>query len=120
MHHDTLAAEHDRLLPQTRPVDAALEKARLSMLITHPSIQPGDPPRAQQTPFREQLPYMDTHLYTAPSRIHNVIPIRGMLYVRNTPSTPSTEVREALMGFRIGDTAAHALSALQRVHLLGQ
>ncbi len=38
----------------------------------------------------------------------------------NTPSTPSAEVRGALMGFRVGDTAALGLSELQRVQLLGQ
>jgi len=43
-----------------------------------------------------------------------------MLYAMNTPSTPSAEVREALMGFRIGVTAAPGLSELQRVQLLGQ
>ena len=38
----------------------------------------------------------------------------------DTPSTPSAEVRETLMGFRIGDTAAPRLSELQRVPLLGK
>jgi hypothetical protein len=57
---------------------------------------------------------------TAPFRVHNGILGRGMLYASETPSTPSVEVRKALMEFRIGDTAAPKLSALQRVQLLGQ
>jgi len=43
-----------------------------------------------------------------------------MLYAMDTPATPSAEVREALMGFRVGDIAALGLSELQRVQLLGQ
>ncbi len=43
-----------------------------------------------------------------------------MLYAINTPATPSAEVGEALMGFRVGDTAARGLSELQRVQLLGK
>jgi hypothetical protein len=33
-----------------------------------------------------------------------------MLYVSNLPSSPSAEVREALMGFQVGDTEAPSLS----------
>jgi hypothetical protein len=38
----------------------------------------------------------------------------------DTPTTPSADVREALMGFRAGDTTAPSLSESQRVELLGQ
>ena len=43
-----------------------------------------------------------------------------MLYAMDTPATPSPEIRETLMGFRVGDTAAPYLYELQRVQLLGQ
>jgi len=43
-----------------------------------------------------------------------------MLYVSNTPSTPSAKVKEALMGFYVGYIAAPGLSALQGVQLLGK
>jgi hypothetical protein len=42
-----------------------------------------------------------------------------MLYTIDTPATPSAEVREALVGFRVGDTAALGLSDLERVQLQG-
>jgi hypothetical protein len=50
---------------------------------------------------------MGTHLDTAPFRVHKGIPGKGMLYVSDTPSTSSAEVREASMGFHIGDTEAY-------------
>ena len=90
------------------------------MWSTHPSHQPGDSQRAQPTPSRGPLPYMGTQPNTAPFRIHNGIPGRGILYAMDTPATPSAEVREAFMGFRVGDTAAPCLSELRRVQLLGQ
>ncbi len=43
-----------------------------------------------------------------------------MLYIADRPAAQTTEVREALMGFRIGDTRVPGLSQHQRVHLLGQ
>jgi hypothetical protein len=48
------------------------------------------------------------------------VPRRGMLYINDLPATPSVEAREALMGFRVGETAAPGLSDAQRVQLLGQ
>jgi len=47
---DTLAAEHARLKLSARPVEEALDTARLSMWSTHPSYQSGDSQRAQPTP----------------------------------------------------------------------
>jgi len=85
------------------------------MWSTHPSPQPGDSHRAQPTPSRGMLPYLMTHPDTAPFRVHNGIPGRGMLYAVDTPSTPSAEGREALRGLRVGDTAAPRLSELQRL-----
>jgi hypothetical protein len=63
---------------------------------------------------------MGTHPDTSLFRVRNGIPDRGMLHASNLPSTPSTEVREALMGFRIEDTDAPGLSKSQRIHLLGE
>jgi len=120
MPHETLEAKHAHLLPPTRPVDAALETAGLSMWSTHPALRPGNPHQAHHTPTREPLPYLGTHPDTVPFRVHKGIPGRGMLYVSDTSFSPSAEVREALMGVHIGDTAAPGLSALQRVQLLGQ
>jgi hypothetical protein len=42
-----------------------------------------------------------------------------MLYAVDSLATPSTEVREAFMGFRVGDTAGLDLSELRRFQLLG-
>jgi hypothetical protein len=98
--------EHARLLPPNRPVDTALETAGLSRWSTFPTLGAGDPPRQQQTPPRGPLPYMGTSSGTAPFRVHKEISGRGVLYVSDTPSTPSAEVKEVFMGFHIGDTAA--------------
>ncbi len=85
---------------------------------THLSPKPEDPHRAQPISFRRPLPYLSTHPDTAPFRNHNGIPDKEMLYAMDTPYTPSAEVRKALMGFRIEDTAALGLSELHRVQLL--
>ena len=118
MPHDTLEAEHARILPQARPVDATLEKPWLFMWSTQTAQLYGDSHKGQHTPIREPVPYLDTRPDTAPFRVHKGIP--GMLYVLDTPSTPFAEVREALMGFHIGDTAAPGLPALHRIQILGQ
>jgi hypothetical protein len=111
-----LSAEHALLLPPTRPVDAALETAELSMRITHPSPKSGVHTKHNPLPSGSRsIPYLGAHPDTPPCWVYNGNPGRGMLYVSNTPSTPSAEVMETLMGFRIGDTAASGLSALQRV-----
>jgi hypothetical protein len=43
-----------------------------------------------------------------------------MIYDTDTPATPSAEIKEALVGFRVGDTAALGLSKLHKVQLLGK
>ena len=107
MPHDALMKELARLLPPTRPVDAALMRAGLSRWSTLPTLGAGDQPQPQHTPPpRDPLPYLGTHPNTAPFRVHQGILGRGMLYVADNPSTPPAEVIEALMGFHIGDTAA--------------
>jgi len=103
------ATELARLQLLIIPVDAALATTWLSMWSTHPSPQQGNTQRAQSTPLRGPLPYVGTHPGTAPFRVHNGILGRGMIYALDTPSTPTAEVREALMGFRVGDTAAPGL-----------
>ncbi len=45
---------------------------------------------------------------------------RGMLYTKDNSTTESAVVREAVMGFRVRDTAAYGLSEAQRVQMLGQ
>jgi len=75
----------------------------------------GSPP-----PPRGPLPYMGTHPNTSPFQVHNSISGRGMLYTMDTHTPPSTDVREALMGFRVEDTAVPGLSESQRVQLVGQ
>jgi len=42
-----------------------------------------------------------------------------MLYKGNSPASPTAEVREALMRFRVGDIGAQGFSQNQRIHLLG-
>jgi hypothetical protein len=86
---------------------------------THPTPQLGDSQRVQPTTLRGQLPYLGTQTDMASFRVHNKIQGRGMLYAMDTPSTPSAEVREALIGFWVGNTAAPRLSELQRAQLLG-
>ena len=66
MHHDTLAAEHARLLTPTRQVDAALVTTGLSIWSSHLPHQPGYPHRAHPTPFREPHSYLSTHSDTGP------------------------------------------------------
>ena len=97
-----------------------MEILGLSKWSTHPSPQTEDLHRVQPTTFRGPLPYLESHPDLAPFRVHNIIPGRGMLYTMDTPSTPSAEVRVALTGFRVGDTAASRLFELQRVQLHGQ
>jgi hypothetical protein len=43
-----------------------------------------------------------------------------MLYTMDSLANASAEVKEALMGLRVGDTAAPCLIKLQRVQLLGK
>ncbi len=105
MPYDAMLKEHARLLPPSRPFDAALTTIWLSRLITFPTIGARNQPQLQHTPLRGPLPYMGTHPDTAPVRVHKGILGRCMLYVSDTPSTPSAEVREVQMGFHIGDTA---------------
>jgi hypothetical protein len=69
---------------------------------------------------RRPLPYLGTHPNTAPFRVHNVLPSRGMLYTMETLATPFAYVKEALIGFRVRDTSALGLFESQRVQLLGQ
>ena len=82
------------------------------MWSTYYTHQPQASQGAQLTPPWGPLPYLGTHPNTTPFRVRNGIPSRGMLYAMDTPATPSAEVREALMGFRVGDTAALGLSEL--------
>ncbi len=74
----------------------------------------GSTPNTTHSP-REPLPYMGTHSNTPNFRVYKGIPGRGMLFVSDIPSSPSVEVREALIGFHIGDIATPGLSALQRI-----
>ena len=47
-------------------------------------------------------------------------PSNGLLMHGETLTSPSSEVREVLMGFTSGDTEAEGLSPSQRIHILGQ
>jgi hypothetical protein len=117
---DTLLADHACLQPTTRPVESLPERAGLSHWSTYPTQRPANSQGEQPTPPRGQLPYLGSQRNDAPFRIHKGIPCRGMLYTNDNPDTPPVEVREALMGFRVGDTTGHGLSEAQRVQLLGQ
>ena len=108
-------AEHARLHLSARPVEAPLETTWLSRRSTHPSPQPGDSQRAQPTTFRIPLSYLGTHPDMAPFRVDNEILGRGLLYAMDTPSPPFAEVKEVLIGFRVGDPAAPGLYEVQRV-----
>jgi len=119
MPRSVLEAEHARLVNPTRPVDTALEAVGLSDLSTRPT-----PPTvrglslSEDIPPREPLPHMGTHPDTSRFRVHNEIPGNKVLYDSDLPSAPSPEVREALMGFRVGETDVPGLSIAQRVRLL--
>ena len=109
---EPLEAEHARLLPPARSIDAALDTAWLSIVDHTTRTTYKDQHQAQHTPTRKPLLYLGTHPDTAPFRVHKRISGRGMLYESENPSTLSVEVRETLVGFNIGDTAAPGLSAL--------
>ena len=119
MPRSVLEAEHARLVNPTRPVETALEAVGLSDLSTRPT-----PPTvrglslSEDIPPREPLPHMGTHPDTSRFRVHNEIPGNKVLYDSDLPSAPSPEVREALMGFRVGETDVPGLSIAQRVRLL--
>jgi hypothetical protein len=77
-------------------------------------------PPAEDFPPRAPFLHLGTHPDSSPFWVHNELSGKDMLYNSNFPSSPSAEVREALMGFCIGDADALVLSTAQRVHLLGQ
>ncbi len=68
--HDALVAEHARLMPPIRPVDAVLEKARLTRWSLLPTPNTRDHLQIHRTPPKESFPYLGTHQDTAPSWIH--------------------------------------------------
>jgi len=106
-----LEAEHARLLKPTRPIETSLEASRLSTWSTHPRPPTGrDLSLNVDLPPREPLPHLCTHPNTSPFRVHNGISENGVLYATNLPSTPSPELREALVGFRVGETDVPSLS----------
>ena len=113
-----LAAVHARIRPPTGRVEKALEDAGLSNWSTYPIHRPTISQDEHHTPPREPLPYLAARQDITPFRIHNGIPCHGILYYKDTPATPCAEIRESLMGFQIGDTAAPGLA--ERVQLLGQ
>jgi hypothetical protein len=100
LHHDTLSTIHARLQHTTRPVESALERVGLFQWTTRPSRWPTTGQGELPAPPKDPLPYMGSQLNAAPFRIYKEIPGRGMLYTDNNPTSPSAEVREALMGFR--------------------
>jgi hypothetical protein len=55
---------------------------------------------------KEPLPSVGAHTESFYFRVHGRSLGRGMLYIANCPTSPATEVKEALMGFRVGDTGA--------------
>ena len=121
MHRSVLEAEHAQLVKPIIPVEAALEAVGLSTWSTHP------PPSTDMglslnegLALRESLSHLGTHPNTSPFQIQNGIPCNGVLYDSNFLSTPSLEVREALMGFKVGETDIPGLPTSQRVQLLGQ
>ena len=72
----------------------------------------------------EHTPHNATPLrYTThtPPREGSIDAIRtGFLLKDGTPTSPSPQIREVLMGFTSGDTAVGGLSPDQRIHILGQ
>ncbi len=113
-----MSADHALLQPTTRPVETILERVSLSQWSTYLTKRQATPKRELPTPPKGPLTYLGSQLSAAPFRIYMDVPGRGMLYINDFPTTPSAEVREALMGFRVGDTAALGLSDVQRVQLL--
>ena len=100
-------AEHARVpKPSSRPIEVALEANGLSTWSTrptppHPKGERYPAKRTHSQGSRSRI-YMGTHQPdTSPLRVYNGLPGKGMLYVANLPSTPSTEVREALIIYRL-------------------
>jgi hypothetical protein len=121
MPQSVLEAEHARLPKPTSPVEAAHEVARLTTWSPRPTPPAGKGMSHNEgLPPRKPLPHVGTHPDTSPFWVHNGIPGKGLLYDSNLPSTPSLEVREALMGFRVGATDALGISIAHGVYLLGK
>ena len=77
-----------------------------------PYNRPGHP----QVALPKFVCYPKSHKF----RLHRGRPALGLLINNNVLREPIADVREVLMGFSGGDTAAPGLSEEQRRHLLGQ
>jgi hypothetical protein len=76
--------------------------------------------KPQDAPPPTVLPRFGTKSNPNPAAGHGAHPSPGLLYREGTITTPSPEVRETLMGFTAGDTAAQGLTTEQRNHMMGQ
>ena len=81
-------------------------------LARDPYNRPGHP----QIALPKFVCYPSSHKF----RLHRGKPGPGLLINNNELKEPTADIREALMGFPVGDTAAPGLSEERRRHLLGQ
>ncbi len=114
MSSSDLREAHFRLPAPKQPIQTALTNAGLQAWIEHPSPQPAKgsstTPTNVDPNHMESLPRLGTHLNSPHFRIHNAFLGRGMLYIANRPASPIAEVREALMGFCVGNTRTPGLA----------
>ncbi len=112
---DKLDEAYSNLPNPSRTVNDNLDLARLEEW----RMPTTDTPNSIANPTKA-LPRFGTR-HTPPSRAESgPTPALGLLMKDGTPTSPSPEVREILMGFIKGDTEVEGLSPGQRVHLLGQ
>ena len=116
----------DALPTPTTPINDTLSRSNLQDWHTQPLTagynMPPSGRDAYNTAGKPQvaLPkfvcFPRSHKY----RFHRGRPGPGLLIHHNSLMEPSADIRELLMGFHIGDTAAPTLAETQRRHLLGQ
>ncbi len=125
MSYPALNEVHARLSVPHRLFESAITYARLTDWTTH---YPAPPPDGKVEVIldsgvilpRKPLPRLGIHPTSSHFQVHSGFPGKGILYESDCLATPSAEVRKALIGFRVVDTAAPSFSQNQRIHLLGQ
>ena len=113
--NSTLENAYTSLSNSPRTVDEILAKNGLEEWSTPDTTVRDMPIRTHTT-----LPRFGTRSATRPSTNHGGSPPTGLLFKDGTLTSPSPEVRETLMVFTTGDTAAPGLTIDHRNHMLGQ
>ena len=124
--HERTHHAYSTLPTPTTSVVARLARAGITDWSTQPlSVGFNLPPTGQDGYNRAgrpqiALPKFVCYPASYKFRITRGRPGPGLLLHNNTLQEPTADIREALMGFTPGDTAAPTLTEEQRRHLLGQ